>query len=85
METRRIFLDKFPISPAGVLGCAGDDLVNHDSVERAVKHQGVRDGQHRIAMSNDQRLGFGKAEHQIDIDGGRSRLSMAPRRLRSTC
>jgi hypothetical protein len=28
-------------------------------------------------MSNDQRLGLGEAEHQIGVDGGRSRLSMA--------
>jgi hypothetical protein len=36
--------------------------VNHDSVERAVNHQGVR--QHPIAVSNDQRLGLGEAEDQ---------------------
>jgi hypothetical protein len=43
------------------LRCAGDDPVNHDSVERAVNDQGVCDGQHRIAMPNDQRLGLCEA------------------------
>jgi hypothetical protein len=32
-----------------------------DSVERAVNHQGIRDGEHRIAVSNDRRLGLGEA------------------------
>jgi len=48
----------------------GYDLVNHDGVECAMNHQGLRDGQHRIAMSNDQRLGLGDGEHQIGVDGG---------------
>jgi hypothetical protein len=68
-EVGRAKLNARPIGAAGVLGCAGDDLVNHDSVERAVNHQGVRDGQHRIAVSNDQRLGLGEAEHQIGSMG----------------
>jgi hypothetical protein len=74
-----------PIGKTRALRRAGDDLVDHDGIERAVNHQGaIRDGQHHIAMSNDQRLGLGEAEHQIGVDGGRSRLSMAFRRLRST-
>jgi hypothetical protein len=34
--------------------------VNHDGVERAVDHQGARDGKNSRAMSNDQRLGLGR-------------------------
>jgi hypothetical protein len=29
-----------------------------------VNHQGACEGQHRIAVSNDQRLGLGEGEHQ---------------------
>ena len=57
----RALLNARPIGAAGVLWSAGDDLVNHDSVERAVNHQGVRDGQHHIAMPNDQCLDLGEA------------------------
>ena len=60
-EISRALFNAPPFGAPGVLGWAGDDLVNHDSVERAVNHQGVRDGQHRRAMSNDQRLGLGEA------------------------
>src|SRR5229473_6591088 len=56
----RIFLDNFPIGPARALRRAADDFVNHDSVERAVSHQGVRNRQNRRAMLHDQRLGLGK-------------------------
>ncbi len=56
----RIFLDNFPIGPARALRRAADDFVNHDGVERAVSHQGVRNRQNRRAMLHDQRLGLGK-------------------------
>jgi hypothetical protein len=60
-EISRVFLDNFPIGAAGALWCAGDDFAIHDGVERAVNHQGIRDGQHHIAMPNDQCLGLGEA------------------------
>jgi hypothetical protein len=60
-EIGRVFLDNFPSSPARAFRRAGDDLVDHDGIERAVNHQGVRDGEHRIAVSNDRRLGLGEA------------------------
>ena len=43
-----------------------------------MNYQGVRDGQHRRAMPNDQRLGFREAERQIGVDGG-LRLADQPR------
>jgi hypothetical protein len=61
-------------------GYAGDDLVNFDGVESFVNHQGVRDGQHRRAMSNDQRLGLGEGKHQIGVDGGLRRAYKARQR-----
>jgi hypothetical protein len=60
-EIGRALLNARPIGATGALGRAGDDLVNHDGIERFVNHQGARDGQHRIAVSNDQRLGLGEA------------------------
>lgn len=68
-EIGRVLLNARPIGAAGALGCAGDDVVDHDGVERAANHRGVRDGQHRIAMLTDQRLGLGEGEHQIGVDG----------------
>ena len=55
-RNRPRFLDNFPSSPARAFRRAGDDLVDHDGIERAVNHQGVRDGEHRIAVSNDRAL-----------------------------
>jgi hypothetical protein len=60
-EIGRALLNARPIGATGALGRAGDDLVNHDGIERFVNHQGARDGQHRIAVSNDQRLCLGEA------------------------
>jgi hypothetical protein len=60
-EIGRVPFNARPIGATGALGREGDNPVNHDSVERAVNHQGERDGQHRIAVSNDQRLGLGEA------------------------
>ena len=62
--------------------------MNHDGVERAVNHQGVRDSQHHIAMLNDQRLGLGEGEHQIGVDGrlrraDQTRQRAGPRRSSS--
>jgi hypothetical protein len=49
-QNRPRFLDKRLIGPPRALRREGDDLVNHDRVEHAENHQGVRDGQHHIAM-----------------------------------
>jgi hypothetical protein len=82
-EVGRAELNARPIGPPRALRREGDDLVNHDSVERAVNHQGVRDSQHRIAVSNDQRLGLGEAVTAGAI--GLLRFSFASLNAGSTC
>jgi hypothetical protein len=59
-EFGRVLFNARPIGATGALGCAGDDLVNHDGVERFMNHQGASDGQHHVAVLNAERLGLGE-------------------------
>jgi hypothetical protein len=60
----RVLFDNCAIVTPRAFRRACDDLVNNDGIERFVNHQGACEGQHRIAVSNDQRLGLGEGEHQ---------------------
>ena len=58
-KSRRVLFDNCAIVTPRAFRRACDDLVNNDGIERFVNHR-----QHRIAVSNDQRLGLGEGEHQ---------------------
>jgi hypothetical protein len=63
-KSRRVLFDNCAIVTLRAFRRACDDLVNNDGIERFVNHQGACEGQHRIAVSNDQRLGLGEGEHR---------------------
>ena len=69
-EASRIFKNTIPFDPPRPFRRCADDAVNLFGVERALNHQRLGDCQNRRAMLGDKRLGLGKPECQIGIDGG---------------